>query len=476
MSDEQPDTASVDAMETAYQRLRDAWKSQGGIAYKERMRLLKDLKKSIMARKEELVTAINEDFGTRCRAETLLSEVFMVVESIRYTRKHLQDWVEPEEREISWHLQPAKGRIVFQPLGVVGIISPWNYPFQLAFLPLVAAISAGNRVLIKPSEYTPATNKVVASILSDTFAPEVVALVEGGPQVGAAFSGLAFDHLLFTGSTKVGRLVMQSAAHNLTPVTLELGGKSPAIVHPSFPVAKAAERIGWGKTYNAGQTCIAPDYILTTPDNVEPLVAALRAWVSKAFPTMLANDDYTAIIHPGHRKRIAALVADAQGKGATVHEVNPANEDFDGSGKLPLSLVTGCTDEMEILHEEIFGPALPIVAVNDLDAAISYVNERPRPLALYYFDRNRKRQQRVLTETVSGGVCLNDCLLHNSQEELPFGGVGPSGMGSYHGREGFLTFSHAKSVLDQSRFAGTALLNPPYSGLVEAVSKVFIGL
>lgn len=473
---EAPTPSPVDELEAAFQRLKAAWNRDGALSYKERMRLLKALKTAILQRKDAIVEAIDADFGGRSRAETLLGEVFLVIESIRYTRKHLQDWMAPEEREISWHLQPAKGRIVHQALGVVGVVSPWNYPFQLAFFPIIAALSAGNRILVKPSEYTPETNRVLGALLKEVFSEEVVQLVEGGPEVGAAFTSLPFDHLFFTGSTKVGRMVMRAAAENLTPVTLELGGKSPALVHPSFPVGKAAERIGWGKTFNAGQTCIAPDYILTTPDNVTPLVEALTAWVSKAYPTIVDNPDYTSIIHPGHHKRLVALVADAEAKGATRHEINPAGEDLSGCRKLPLTLLTGCTDDMDVLTEEIFGPVLPIVAVPDLDAAIAYVNARPRPLSLYCFDRNRKRQEQVLTRTISGGVCLNDCLLHNSQEELPFGGVGPSGMGSYHGHEGFLTFTHRKSVLAQSRLAGTALLNPPYSGLVETVSKVFIGL
>lgn len=468
--------APVANLEATFLRLRSAWERDGALPYKERMRLLKHLKKAILARQDEVVAAIDTDFGGRSRAETLLGEVFLVIESIRYTRKHLQDWMEPEEREISWHLQPAKGRIVHQALGVVGVISPWNYPFQLALFPIIAALSAGNRILLKPSEYTPETNRVLSSLINEVFSEEVVAVAEGGPEVGSAFSSLPFDHLFFTGSTKVGRIVMKAAAENLTPVTLELGGKSPALVHPSFPVSKAAERIGWGKTFNAGQTCIAPDYILTTPDNVEPLVAALTAWVTKAYPSISDNPDYTSIIHPGHHKRLVALVDDARAKGATLHVLNPGGEDLSESRKLPLTLLTGCTAEMDVLNEEIFGPVLPIVAVENLDAAIAYINARPRPLSLYCFDRNRKRQERVLSETVSGGVCLNDCLLHNTQEELPFGGVGPSGMGSYHGHEGFLTFTHRKSVLDQSRFAGTALLNPPYAGVVEAVSKVFIGL
>ena len=466
--------ATHDDLQAAYERLRGAWTRDGGLPVKDRKRLLKSLKKAVKTHQTALADAISADFGNRSRAETQLAEVFIVLESIKFTLAHLDEWVEPDEREISWHLQPAKGKVVFQPLGVVGIISPWNYPFQLALLPLVAAISAGNRCLIKPSEYTPAHNKVMRTILAEVFSPDVVDVVEGGPGLGAAFSSVPWDHLIFTGSTSVGRHVMRAAAEHLTPVTLELGGKSPAIVHESFSVSKAAERIGWGKTYNAGQTCIAPDYLLAPTDKVDALADAIAAWISGAYPTLRDNPDYTSIIHDGHNKRIRALIADAEAKGATVRVINPAGEDVGlDSGKLAPTLVLGVTDDMEIMHEEIFGPVLPIVGVADLDAALAYVNARPRPLALYYFDHSKKRQNRVLADTTSGGACINDVLLHNTQEELPFGGVGPSGMGSYHGRQGFLTFSHQKSVLLQSRLAGTKLLNPPYGGVTDAVMKLF---
>jgi coniferyl-aldehyde dehydrogenase len=269
---------------------------------------------------------------------------------------------------------------------------------------------------------------------------------------------------------------MEAAARNLTPVTLELGGKSPAIVHSSYSLAKAAARIAWGKTYNAGQTCIAPDYVLVPTGQESAFADAAEAWIRKAFPTLLQNKDYTSIIHPGHHKRLLGLIEDARAKGATIREVNPAGESFSlGSGKLAPTLVLGATEDMDILSEEIFGPVLPVLGVPDLDAAIAYVNDRPRPLALYYFDHSNKRQGQVLNSTVSGGACVNDVLLHNTQEELPFGGVGPSGVGAYHGRTGFLTFSHAKSVFVQSRLAGNALLDPPYGGLIENVSKLFVG-
>lgn len=467
---------TVEELRGAYDRVKATWDASGGLAVAERKRLLKKLKKAVASRKDALADAISADFGNRARQETLLAEVFIVLESIKFTLAHLDEWVEPEEREISWHLRPAKGRVEFQPLGVVGIISPWNYPFQLAMLPLVAAISAGNRCIVKPSEYTPAHNRALRALLAEVFPKEVADVVEGGPELGAAFSGLPWDHLIFTGSTKVGRMVMQAAAPNLTPVTLELGGKSPAIVHEGFSLAKAAERIGWGKIYNAGQTCIAPDYALVPAGQEGAFADAVAAWVSKALPTLADNADYTSVIHAGHLRRLQGLVDDARAQGATVHEINPAGEDLSGTGKMAPTVVTGVTDEMDLMQEEIFGPVLPVVGVPDVEAAIRFVNARPRPLALYYFDHSSKRQRHVLAHTTSGGACINDVLLHNSQEELPFGGVGPSGMGAYHGRRGFLTFSHQKSVLVQARLNGVGMLNPPYTGLTDAVTKLFLTL
>lgn len=470
--------ASTDtsALQTAFDGLKAAWSRDGGLDGKTRRAVLKKLKSEIIARRDDLAAAVSKDFGNRSRHETMGAEVFIPAESIRHTLEHLDEWMEPLEREISWHLQPAKGRIVYQPLGVVGIIAPWNYPVQLALLPLIAAISAGNRVLLKPSEFTPETAKALEALFSAVFTPDQVRVINGGAELGAAFSALPFDHLLFTGSTRVGRYVMQAAAKNLTPVTLELGGKSPTIIHDSFPVKKAAERIAYGKTYNSGQTCIAPDYVLCPRDKVGAFVEAMKAHVSSFYPTIADNDDYTSVINDQHYTRLRGLIDDAREKGAKVEEINPAGESLpQDSRKLPLHIITGVTDEMSVMQEEIFGPVLPVVAYDSLDDAIRFVNDRPRPLALYYFDRSRKRVNQVLENTTSGGACVNDTLLHNTQEELPFGGVGPSGMGSYHGLQGFLTFSHAKSVLMQSRLAGTKMLNPPYSGLADGVFRLFIG-
>jgi coniferyl-aldehyde dehydrogenase len=467
---ELPETTALNA---AWSRMKAAWSTDRGLPYKQRMSLLKALGKQVRARREAISAAISADFGNRSTAETELGEIWVVLEEIKHARLHLADWMEPVEAEIGWTLKPASGRTELQPLGVVGIISPWNYPLQLALAPLVAAIAAGNRVLLKTSEYTPKTSALLKELVAAVFPPEVCAVVEGDARVGAAFSALPFDHLLFTGSTSVGRLVMQAAAKNLTPVTLELGGKSPCIVHPSFSIAKAAERIVWGKTYNSGQTCIAPDYVLVPKDKVEDFVAAARVAFSKMYPSIDGNADYTSIVSDRHHKRLHQLVDAAAEAGARVETLG---EDAPDSRRMALRLVVNPDPSLTVMQDEIFGPVLPVIGVDDVDAAVAFVNERPRPLALYYFDHGRRRQRQVLDATHSGGVCLNDCLLHVTQATLPFGGVGPSGMGAYHGHHGFLAFSHQRAVLKQPRINAVSILNPPYGGLMKWFTKLVTAL
>ncbi|MCA9516134.1 MAG: aldehyde dehydrogenase family protein, partial [Myxococcales bacterium] len=356
------------------------------------------------------------------------------------------------------------------------VIAPWNYPVQLALTPLSAAIAAGNRVLVKPSEVTPRTSEVLAELVAELFSPRVAAVVTGDREVGVAFAKLPFDHLLFTGSTEVGRHIMKAAAKNLTPVTLELGGKSPTIIHRDFPVDDAMERVVCGKLLNAGQTCIAPDYVLVARDRVDAFVDSFRRTTGRCYPSLADNPDYTSIVSDSHYERLEVYLADATEKGATVIEVNPAGETFDEAGrKLAPMLVTGVSDEMKVMQEEIFGPILPIVPYDTLEDAIAFVNERPRPLALYYFDRDKDRARKVLEETVSGGACVNDVMLHIAQDDMPFGGVGPSGMGAYHGREGFETFSHRKAVFKQARFNLTSLLAPPYGKKIDTLLDFMIG-
>jgi coniferyl-aldehyde dehydrogenase len=371
---------------------------------------------------------------------------------------------------------PARAAIQKQPLGVVGIISPWNYPVYLALDPLVGALAAGNRALIKPSELTPQTSDLLKQLIGEVFEPEQVSVVTGGPEIGIAFSKLAFDHLVFTGSTSVGKLVMRAAAENLVPVTLELGGKSPAIVSDNFSLKSAAEKIIHGKLLNAGQTCIAPDYALVPKGRLDAFVEELKAQVAAQYPRLESNPDYTSIATQRHYDRLLGLITDAKEKGATIVEANPAGESLSStSRKIAPTFVVGATSDMTVMQDEIFGPILPVIGYGTLDEAIDFVNERPRPLALYYFDHDDRRVQRVLDRTVSGGVTINDTLLHAGQEDLPFGGVGPSGIGHYHGVEGFETFTKKKPIFYQSRISGAGMLNAPYKKSLETMLRFLIG-
>jgi coniferyl-aldehyde dehydrogenase len=464
------------AVKAPFEVLSRAFREQGGLGYSDRMTFLDRLGEGLKRWEERLATAVSDDFGSRSRHETAVAEIFPSLATIKYLRKHLRGWMRPERRHIGLIFMPAAGRVVRQPLGVVGIIAPWNYPIQLAIIPLMTAIAAGNRVLIKPSELTPRTSEALRGLLSEVFPHDVVGVVTGGADVGAAFSRLPFDHLLFTGSTSVGRHVMRAAAENLVPVTLELGGKSPAIVHGDYPLDHAVQRIAVGKLLNAGQTCIAPDYALVPEDKVEPFVAEFQTTVAKLYPRLADNPDYSAIVSERHYARLVDLVADAKQRGARVVEVNPASETFAASArKLPPTLIIGAPDEAPVMQDEIFGPVLPIVAYKSLADAIAYVNARPRPLALYYFDRDASRVRQVLSQTTSGGACVNETLLHIAQDDLPFGGVGPSGLGAYHGREGFETFSHRKSVFHQARWNSASLLLPPYGQKMDRLLNLLVG-
>lgn len=433
------------------------------------------LERALKSGAEELARAIHEDFGCRSAAETQLLELFPSLEAIRHARRHLKRWMRPEGRAVSLWFRPGRARVVWQPLGVVGIIVPWNYPLFLSLAPLAAALAAGNRVMVKMSELTPRTGEVLARLLRAVFPEDLVAVVNGDAGVAREFSALPFDHLLFTGSTAVGREVMRAAAANLTPVTLELGGKSPAIVAPGFSPYEAADKIMYGKCANAGQTCVAPDYVLVPAGTEQAFVEAARAAVARLYPALATNPDYSAVVNERHFRRLAGYLDEAKAAGATVLEINPAGERLDPAArKLAPALVLGAGDGLRLMQEEIFGPILPVVPYDGLDAALRYVSERPRPLALYYFDRDAARIQRVLTETHSGGVTVNDVILHVAQENLPFGGVGPSGMGQYHGRHGFETFSKQKGVFLQSRLSGANLLKPPYGKRFEAMIRLLL--
>ena len=428
------------------------------------------------ARREEFVRAISEDFGGRARQETLLLEVFPLVDTIRHAVRHLPQWMRPRPAAAGWQFLPGSARVVYQPLGVVGIIGAWNYPLLLSLSPLVSALAAGNHVMLKPSELAPRTADLMARLISELFPADYVTVVTGGQETGALFAALPFDHLLFTGSTRVGKLIMRAASENLTPVTLELGGKSPALVHPEFPASTAAARIMAGKLYNAGQTCIAPDYVLVEAGARDEFVRLAAEAATKMYPRLVDNPDFTRIVNRDHYERLRGLVQDAALKGAEALQINPAHESANEQNRVfPPTLLWKVNDQMTVMREEIFGPVLPVVTYRSLDEAIEYVNARPRPLALYYFDNNSQRVESLLARTTSGGVTVNDTILHIAQNDLPFGGVGPSGMGSYHGFDGFLTFSKKKGVFLQSRFTTLGLLRPPYGTLARRVTDFLIG-
>jgi coniferyl-aldehyde dehydrogenase len=452
---------------------RAAFLRAGPPSLDERRADLTRLGDAISSRVDRLAAAIAADFGNRSHYETEIAEVFPAQSAIRHARRHLARWMRPRRVSVGLELMPAGARIIYQPVGVVGIISPWNYPFNLAIVPLVAALAAGNRVMLKPSELTPRTSDFIAELLAGLFPLDKVATIIGGSDVGQAFSRLQFDHLLYTGSTAVGRLIMQAAAENLTPVTLELGGKSPCIIGEDAVLPSAVASIVYGKLLNAGQTCIAPDYVLLPEGRLEEFINLAIGTVQKFYPTLAANPDYTSIVNDRHYRRIAQYVAEAKASGTRVIEINPGREELPPQKrKLPPTLVIEPDENLSVMREEIFGPVLPVKTYRGLDEAIDYVNQHPRPLALYYFGVDSDKRDAVLRNTVSGGASVNATLFHFATENLPFGGIGASGIGAYHGESGFQTFSHRKGVFLQSRFSGTRLLHPPFGRITDLMLKV----
>jgi coniferyl-aldehyde dehydrogenase len=421
----------------------------------------------------DIAAAASQDFGHRAAADTLLGDVLPTLGAIRHAQRHLRRWMAPRRVSTPLHLRPGRSRILRQPLGVVGVISPWNYPWHLALVPAAAALAAGNRVMLKPSEHTPAVSALLARLVAAQFDAAEFAVVQGGAEVAAAFAALPFDHLFFTGSTAVGRKVALAAARNLTPVTLELGGKSPAIFGDVGDLAEQARRLAVGKLLNAGQTCIAPDYALVPAGCGPALAEAFASAVDALYPDLDCNADYTSIASDSHYARLAGLLQDARERGARLRECLPGGRrPAPGTRRLPPTLVLGLGPDAGLMQEEIFGPVLPILEYRTLDEAIAFVNARPRPLALYWFGRDRAGRDRVLGETLSGGVTVDDCLWHIGVEGLPFGGVGDSGMGAYHGERGFLAFTREKGVFQQSRFSGLALARPPYGKRFELLARL----
>jgi coniferyl-aldehyde dehydrogenase len=422
--------------------------------------------------KDAIADALREDFGHRSVHASLLTDVSGSISPLKYAKENLKRWMRPEKRKVTpaiLGLFGAKASIEYQPKGVVGIISPWNFPVNLTFTPLAGVFAAGNRTMIKPSEFTPRTSALMERMFRSAYDESEVAVFPGGPDVGGAFSRLPFDHLLFTGATSIAYHVMKAAAENLVPTTLELGGKSPVIVGSGADIGLTAKRVMMGKTLNAGQICLAPDYMLLPKDKAGEFVSAATTAVSAMFPTIKDNPDYTSVINQRHYDRLTSYLDDAKAKGAEIIELNPAKEDFcqQPFHKIPPTLVLNPTDDMQIMKDEIFGPLLPVKTYDSVDDAIGYVNDHARPLGLYYFGGDKAEQEKVLTRTTSGGVTVNDVVMHVSMEDLPFGGVGPSGMGSYHGIDGFRTFSHAKAVFQQVGRDLTAMMRPPYGAGIQ---------
>jgi coniferyl-aldehyde dehydrogenase len=462
--------APAAGMRALFEAQQQAFAADSFPAEAARLDRLQRLQLLLEENEDRFAEAISADFGNRSRHETIIAESFLVLAGIAQARKHLRKWMKRRRVATSFHSLPGSSSLLPQPLGVVGIVSPWNYPLQLALAPAVAALAAGNRVMLKPSEITPRFSDLLAELVANRFAADECVVITGDADTGRAFVQLPFNHLLFTGSTAVGRQVALAAAANLTPVTLELGGKSPVIVDEGCDLADSARRIAAGKLFNAGQTCIAPDYALVPAAQQQAFADAYSRAVAELYPTLERNPDYTSIVNERHYGRLQGLVDEARREGARVVEINPGGEaPQPGSRKLRPTVLLQVTPDMRVMQEEIFGPVLPLVPYQRLDDAIAFVNARPRPLALYWFGRERAHAERVLRETISGGVTINDVLLHIAQENLPFGGVGDSGIGAYHGEWGFRLFSKEKPVFEQSRLAGTALTRPPYGKRAEAV-------
>jgi coniferyl-aldehyde dehydrogenase len=482
MDDVQSSTVSGDI--TAILKVqRSAYLAEGHVSAEVRIDRLKRALNIVLEHQDDFIRIISEDFGNRSAGTTLFADVAASVSALKDAIKHVRKWMKPSKRSLAFPfgLMGAKGRVVAQPKGVVGLITPWNFPMTMVFVPLAQMLAAGNRVMIKPSEHTPKTSAFYKQVFEQAFDTSEIAIVNGGVETSQVFSSQPFDHLMFTGAPSIGKLIMRAASENLVPVTLELGGKSPVVVGESADLDMTAKRVAMWKNANAGQICLAPDYINIQEARQEEFVQKYTNTVTSMFPTMLTNDDYTSIISKRHKERLEGYLDDARDKGADVRIINPAGEDFSGqnqSNKIPPALILNPTDDMKVMQEEIFGPILPVRTVDTVKDAVDYVNGRERPLALYYFGDDNAEEQSVIENTTSGSVCVNDLVWQGGHENLPFGGIGNSGMGHYHGYDGFLEFSHQKSVLKHPKLDlnKLAALIPPYSdGKLEKSMKSRIG-
>lgn len=455
---------STDHLNAIFSRQRDAFSLTTVPDMDARRDRLKRFEKLIAARQEAIVSVISADFGTRSAMESRVAEIAFAQFASRHLRKNLKKWAGWQRVSNSSPI-PGKARIQRQPKGVAGVISPWNYPFQLAIVPVLTAFAAGNRVMLKPSELTPATSAFLKSLFAEEFDQTEVAVITGGPDIGEAFSNLPFDHLFYTGSTRIGRLVAMAAAKNLTPVTLELGGKSPGIVLPDADLERTARAISYGKFMNAGQTCVAPDYLLVPRDTGREWADAILAETAAAWPDLAGNGDYSSIISGQHRDRLTGMIDAARNSGATVLETPGDTATLQAAGKLAPTIVLDPPLDSDLMREEIFGPVLPIIEVGSTQEAVDFVTARDHPLALYVFGRSSDEARSVLEKTTSGGACINGANVHLAIDDLPFGGVGKSGYGAYHGERGFREFSHERAVFDLPTWLPLGLMMPPYSGL-----------
>ncbi|QXW30974.1 coniferyl aldehyde dehydrogenase [Aeromonas sanarellii] len=442
-------------------RLRQACQANPMPSQALRRTWLLGLKGALLAQRQALCDALALDYGQRSGYDSLIADILPCVMQIDYSLRRLKGWMRPERRHAGLLLAPARVEVHYQPLGVVGIMVPWNFPVMLSLGPLITALAAGNRAMIKLSEFTPHTNAVLRTLLETVFDDDEVVVIEGDAGLAAAFSTLPFDHLLFTGSTAVGRMVMAAAAPQLTPLTLELGGKSPCLIAPDMPLALAVERMIFGKSLNAGQICVAPDYVLLPRGQEQAFIEAYQAHFRRLYPKGLDSPDYGSIINAVQYERLTTWLDEARQAGAQVHPcATPARDD--GAHRLVPHLLTEVPGHCQVMQQEIFGPLLPLVPYDDIDEAIAYVAARPRPLALYLMSLDEPLQRRLIRETHAGGMAINESLFQAAADDAPFGGLGPSGMGHYHGREGFLTFSKAKTVLRRGRFSTGSLIHPPY--------------
>ena len=475
-------------MENTYETMSDALLAQKKHFIKEgppslelRVDRLNRLKTLIMDNRYDFIEALNSDYGNRSKEASIMTDAYSIIPDLNTAIKNIKKWTKADKRSANFPFGffGARAYVNYEPLGTVGMISPWNFPVNLSFGPLAAIFAAGNQVMHKPSELTPLTASLIKDLCDKAFDENEFATFLGGPEVGEAFTKLHFDHLLYTGSGNVGKHVMQSAAENLVPVTLELGGKSPVVIGDSADLKSSAKRIMFGKTLNAGQICLAPDYVIIHKDKKEEFITEAENAIKGFYPDIKDNEDYTSIINERHYNRINSLIEDAKEKGANVHQINPSNEDFTQQEfyKIPPTIITNTSDDMRVMNEEIFGPVLPVLEYENIDDALSTINAKDRPLALYYFGTDKKEESEIINKTSSGGVTVNNVIGHIQQTDLPFGGVGPSGMGRYQGYDGFKNFSNHRAVYKDVGFKFDKLfdgIRPPYKGNIEKLLKALL--